>query len=47
MINQIIDAKKNKQTLVFEKYQIPEIIWEDVLSFLYKESLVPNHNLRK
>ena len=46
MINQIIDAKKNKQTLVFEKYQIPEIIWEDVLSFLYKESLVPNHNLR-
>jgi hypothetical protein len=46
MLNQIIDAKKNKQALVFEKYQMPEITWEDVLSFLYKESLVTNNDLR-
>jgi hypothetical protein len=45
MFNQIEDAKKNNQALVFEKYQMPEITWEDVLLFLYKESLVPNHDL--
>jgi hypothetical protein len=47
MLNQIEDAKKNNQALVFEKYQMPEITWEDVLLFLYKESLVPNHDLIK
>lgn len=47
MLNQIEDAKKNNQALVFEKYQMPEITWEDVLLFLYKESLVPNHDLTR
>jgi hypothetical protein len=47
MLDKIIDAKKNKQTLVFEKYQMPEITWDDVLLFLYKESIKTNHDLRK
>ena len=47
MFNQIMDAKKNNQALVFEKYQMPNITWEDVLLFLYKESLIPNDNLTK
>jgi hypothetical protein len=47
MLNQIIDAKKNNKALVFEKYQIPKIVWEDVLLFLYKDSLISNDELTK
>lgn len=38
MFDLIKEAKKNKHGLVFEKYQMPEITWEDILLFLYKES---------
>ena len=47
MFDLIQEAKNNKHGIVFEKYQMPEITWEDVLLFLYKESLVTNHNLAK
>jgi hypothetical protein len=38
MLEQIKEAKINKHGIVFEKYQIPEITWEEILLFLYKES---------
>ena len=38
MFDLIKEAKINKHGLVFEKYQMPEITWEDILLFLYKES---------
>jgi mannose-6-phosphate isomerase-like protein (cupin superfamily) len=47
MFDLIEEAKKNKQAVVFRNYEIPNITWEDVLLFLYKESLVTNHNLEK
>ena len=47
MLELIKEAKKNSQAIVFENYQIPDITWEDVLLFLYKESLVVNKNLEK
>jgi hypothetical protein len=47
MLNQIINAKKNNKGFVIEKYQIPNITWEDVLLFLYKESIKTNDNLQK
>ena len=40
MFDLIKEAKINKHGLVFEKYQMPKITWEDILSFLYKESTV-------
>ena len=46
MLDQIIDAKNNKQPLVFEKYQMPEISWEDVMIFIYNQSLICNEDLR-
>lgn len=47
MLDQIIDAKKNNKGFVIEKYQMPDIKWEDVLLFLYKESTKSNHDLQK
>ena len=38
MFDLIKEAKENKHGVVFEKYQMPEITWEDILLFLYKES---------
>jgi hypothetical protein len=45
MLDQIKIAKKNKQPIVFEKYQMPDITWQDMLNFLYKESLPYNPDL--
>jgi hypothetical protein len=47
MLELIKEAKKNSQAIVFENYQKPDISWEDVLLFLYNESVVPNHDLEK
>jgi mannose-6-phosphate isomerase-like protein (cupin superfamily) len=47
MLELIKEAKKNSKAIVFENYQMPNITWEDVLLFLYKESLVTNENLEK
>jgi hypothetical protein len=39
MIFELIkEAKENNKALVFEKYMMPTIKWDDVISFLYKES---------
>lgn len=45
MLDKIKEAKKNKHGLVFEKYQIPEITWEDMMKYIYKESKMPNADL--
>lgn len=45
ILDQIKIAKKNKQPIVFEQYQMPNITWQDMLNFLYKESLLYNSNL--
>lgn len=34
----IKEAKENNKALVFKKYMMPTIKWDDVVSFLYKES---------
>lgn len=47
MLDKIIDAKKNNYGFVIEKYQMPEITWEDVLLFLYKESLKKSPDLEQ
>jgi hypothetical protein len=46
MLNKIKQAKANNQALVFEKYQIPEITWEDMMKFIYDESVLSNPYLR-
>jgi len=46
MIESIKEAKKNKHGILFEKYQIPEITWEEMMKFIYKESTTLNVNLR-
>jgi hypothetical protein len=45
MLDLIKEAKKNKHGLVFEKYQIPEITWEDMMKYIYKESTMSNPDL--
>jgi len=47
MFDLINQAKENSQAILFEKYQIPEITWEDVMNFIYKESTIKNEDLRK
>jgi hypothetical protein len=47
MFDSIKEAKKNKHGLVFEKYQMPDISWEDIVKHIYKESKLSNPDLRK
>jgi quercetin dioxygenase-like cupin family protein len=46
MFDLIDNAKNNKHGLVFERYQVPEITWEDIIKFIYQESVINNPNLR-
>jgi hypothetical protein len=46
MFELIKEAKKHSQAILFEKYQIPEITWEDIMKFVYEESVLSNPNLR-
>jgi hypothetical protein len=46
MFDLIREAKENKHGVVFEKYQIPEISWEDLMNFIYRESVLNNPDLR-
>ena len=39
-------AKQNGEVLTVEKYHTSEITWEDVVKFLYSESLIPNEILK-
>jgi mannose-6-phosphate isomerase-like protein (cupin superfamily) len=45
MFDLIKEAKKNKRPVVFEKYQIPEIKWEDMMNHIYNESVKTNRHL--
>jgi hypothetical protein len=47
MFDLIQEAKNNKHGLVFEKYQMPEITWEDIVKHIYKESTLDNPALRE
>lgn len=40
MFDLIKKAKENKHEVLFEKYQIPEITWEDMMNYIYKESTI-------
>jgi len=45
MLDQIKEAKANSYGLVFKDYMKPNISWDDVLLFVYKESVKDNLNL--
>jgi len=45
MLDKIKEAKQNSHGIVFEQYQIPEITWEDMMNFIFKESIGINHDL--
>lgn len=47
MLDKIKEAKQNSHGIVFENYQTPNITWEEVLNFLYKESVIPNRDLEE
>lgn len=47
MFEIIKEAKENKHAVVFEKYQIPEITWEDMMKYIYKESTLENTELEE
>ncbi len=47
MLDKIKEAKKNSHGVVFEKYQMPEITWEDMMNFIFKQSIVPNRDLQE
>ena len=47
MFDLIQEAKNNKHGLVFEKYQMPEITWEDIVKHIYNESILNNPALRE
>lgn len=47
MFDLIKEAKENKHAVVFEKYQIPEITWEELLQFIYEESTISNPDLEE
>ena len=45
MLNKIKNAKINKEGIVFKQYQIPEITWEEMMKYIYKESKGLNSEL--
>lgn len=45
MLELIKEAKENSHAIVFEKYQMPEITWEDMMKYIYKESIAKNWDL--
>ena len=47
MLDKIKEAKQNSHGIVFENYQPTDITWEEVLNFLYKESVIPNRDLEE
>ena len=47
MFDLIKEAKENSHGVLFEQYQTPEITWEDILNFIYRESIIKNENLKK
>lgn len=47
MLDKIKEAKEKSYGIVFEKYQIPEITWEDMMKFIFKESLGINDDLQE
>ena len=47
MLDKIKEAKENGYGIVFEKYQIPKTTWEDMMNYIYRESLIENFDLVK
>ena len=47
MFNIIKEAKEKKEGVVFKKYQIPKITWEDMMKYIYKESTISNSYLEE
>ena len=47
MLDKIKEAKENSHGIVFEKYQTPEITWEDMMKFIFKESIGNNSGLKE
>ena len=46
MFELIKEAKKHSQAIVFKNYQKPNISWEDMMKFIYDESVLSNPSLR-
>jgi hypothetical protein len=47
MFDIIKEAKENRHEVIFENYQTPEISWDDMINYIYKESTAVNHDLQK
>ena len=47
MFNMIKEAKEKKEGIVFKKYQMPKITWEDMVRYIYKESTLSNSDLEE
>ena len=46
MIDDIKKAKIDKTPLVFKKYKVPDITWEDIMIFVYNQSTINSDDLR-
>lgn len=46
MFDLMQEAKNNSKVLIFDQFHLSDITWEDVVKFLYSESLIPNEVLR-
>jgi hypothetical protein len=47
MFNKIIEAKNDSKALLFKNYMPTKISWENILMFIYKESIKENQDLIK
>jgi mannose-6-phosphate isomerase-like protein (cupin superfamily) len=47
MFDIIKEAKENRHAVVFEKYQLPTLNWEDMINHIYRESIRPNKHLKE
>lgn len=45
MINEFKDLKNKKEVAIFKDFMKPDITWDDILSFLFQESLIENNQL--
>lgn len=47
MIDKFKNAKINKEVILFENFQKPDISWDDALQFIFDESAIKNDQLAK
>lgn len=47
MIEQLKEAKRNKEVILFKNFKTPTVTWDDALQFIFDECSIENEELKK